>query len=195
MLVVSSKKLSCLTGIGVSNLEKLRKEITIFENFNKLNRLNEESKLVLAAAKNAFEDAKIKLEDIDPTKIGIVMSTMFGSFTSYENFYLNIKRNELRPYEFSTSLASTPVSALSIVFKLKGPCITLGDLKFKSVIDITKLLIESKICEIVLSGLWIYPSATLVSYFGKKIVEFSIVGIFESIENVKKRKVNLYLIV
>lgn len=196
MPVVYSKEFSCcLTGLGIVDLEKFKQEVTKINGFDKSHRLNEDSKLVLLATQLAIENARINIKDFDPTKIGVVMSTMFGSFTSYENFYNGLKADNLQPQEFAVSLASTPSSVISIFFKLKGINITFSGINFCDLIDTAKMLIKNKICEIVFMGFWIMPSPTLLSYTGVNISPFCVVGVVESIEIAKKRKYNIYLVI
>lgn len=138
------------------------KEISLFSKWEKFRQINEEAKLMLIATKNALDDAKVDINKLDKTKIGLVFETIFGSFTNYENFEDSIISGSLRPQEFVCSLTSFVTSAVSIFFGIKGPCITFSGLhSFVDVILYSHQLLKTKICDIVIIGEWIKFSKTL----------------------------------
>jgi hypothetical protein len=149
---------------NVLNSKKF-KEISLFSKWEKFRQINEEAKLMLIATKNALDDAKVDINKLDKTKIGLVFETIFGSFTNYENFEDSIISGSLRPQEFVCSLTSFVTSAVSIFFGIKGPCITFSGLhSFVDVILYSYQLLKTKICNIVIIGEWIKFSKTLSKY-------------------------------
>lgn len=186
----------CISGIGIATKEKLKlheSDLSIL--YDKPHLLNEETKLALLASKEALESAKLdyKRSTLSDTT-AVIMSTNYGSFKNYEIFYESIKNNNLRPQEFSISLANTAASYISIVFKIKGACIVLPGASISQLFKISKRFIEDNLYKIILCGYTVANSKTLHYQTGNQISGIAIIFVIESIEYSKNRNHIQYIV-
>jgi len=175
------------------------KEISFFNRWEKFRQTNEDAKMMLLTTKIALDNAGIDIKNFDRTKVAIIFATTFGSFLSYESFEESILKDNLQPQAFSNSLASSPASAISIFWGIKGPCITFSAAEYAEIdaIILGTELLRNKICDIVLIGGWLKLSKTCLHYFAKKnsISESAVIIIMESLEHLQQRKHYPYTIV
>ena len=91
--------------------------------------LDRSSLLLLSGVKLALEDAKFTINEDDSYKVGIVVGTTFGSFTSISKFMqesLTEGPRYVNPSIFPNVVVNSPASRVSIKFNIKGPCTTLS---------------------------------------------------------------------
>lgn len=175
------------------------KEISFFNRWERFRRTSDDAKTMLVTTKIALDNAGIDIKKFDRTKVGIIFATTFGSFLSYESFEESVLKNNLEPHAFSNSLASSAASAISIFWRIKGPCITFSVTQCAEIdaIIVAAELLKNKICDIVLTGGWLKLSKTCLHYFAKKnsISESAVVIVMESLEHLQQRKHYPYTIV
>jgi len=175
------------------------KKISFFNRWERFRQTNDDAKMMLVTTKIALDNAGIDIKKLDRTRIGIIFATTFGSFSSYESFEGSVLNNNLEPHAFSNSLASSPASAISIFWGIKGPCITFSVTQCAEIdaIIVAGELLKNKICDIVLTGGWLKLSKTCLHYFAKKnsMSESAVVIVMESLEHLKQRKHYPYTVV
>jgi len=133
-------------------------------------RLPDEAKAVHIACKSALRNAGFSAERCLGDRVGIVLGGGFGGFASYERFRSGLgNAGELQPLAFSFSLPCIPASVLSLYYGITGPVISLStavETGATSVLDTAIDLLQSGMCDRVVSGTWYFPSDTALKCTG-----------------------------
>lgn len=82
----------------------------------------------LAAAKMAVDDSGLDIETLDSERIAVILATDTGGINITEticNTIIEKGYKSVNPILFQQSVFNAPASLLSIIWGLKGPCITL----------------------------------------------------------------------
>lgn len=96
-----------------------------FDSLGEAKRLGVFSQYAIAAATESIEDSGIKLEDLDPTRIGVAAGSAVGSFDDIcetaNNFKFNGGYRKVNPLFVPKILINMAAGNISIKFGLKGP--------------------------------------------------------------------------
>lgn len=113
------------------------------------------SKLAVAAAYEAIENAGLSIGQLAKKRVGVCVGTTVGSSMNNEDFYREF-RNGGNPdmVPITRYLRSNPASAIAREFLLKGPCQTVVNAcsSGTDAIGIGLSWIRSGICDIVVAG-------------------------------------------
>jgi len=144
--------------LNSSNSNKIIKDELLKEKSlaRKIRRADRFSKMSLLAAKDAFQDAKLPLQQ-NCEQIGIILTTQFGPHISTFSFLDNIidyNEKEVSPTKFTHSVHNSAVSYISTILNIKGPSITVTKFTtpFLSALLIAKIWLQQKKCKHILIG-------------------------------------------
>ncbi len=99
----------------------------------KTRRLDRLSVWALVASSLAIKDAGIDLNQVDRSRVAVVLATAFGCVELTEAFYLSAAANGWNgtdPITFPETLASAPASHVAMFHSLRGPNITVSNKYF-----------------------------------------------------------------
>jgi 3-oxoacyl-[acyl-carrier-protein] synthase II len=85
--------------------------------------------LAAAAARLAFSDAGLQPEEIDPTRLGIVLAMTFGTLHNITSFYHEAVASgpaAVSPIDFANTVANSPASRTAILLGARGINATLA---------------------------------------------------------------------
>jgi hypothetical protein len=95
----------------------------------KTRRLDRLSAWALVTASLALQDAGIDLNQVDRSRVAVVLATNFGCIESTESFYQSAFRNGWHgtdPITFPETLANSPAGHVALFHGLQGPNITVS---------------------------------------------------------------------
>ena len=77
----------------------------------------------LAAAQEAVEDSKILEADIDPYRVGVIVSSAAGGFNTFEDNHARIMQkgpNKCSPFTIPMMIVNMPSGRISMKYGFKG---------------------------------------------------------------------------
>jgi 3-oxoacyl-(acyl-carrier-protein) synthase len=162
-----------------------------FKNWKKFRSLSPDEKMMMIVCKRALNRGDLSIRDTDGTRVGIVFTTRFGTFTNYEEFEESIREENLRPSVFTHAISNAPASAASIYWGIQGPTMTLPageQTQPEALAHANDLIIEDR-CDLVLVGGWGYRSETYRrdTSDGKEGSEGAVALLLESEEFLEER--------
>ncbi len=115
------------------------------------------SQFAIVAAGMALKDAGITLEEMDPTRIGIVMGCGFGGVTNSAEFlkgYFSQGADGLIPMLFPNTVPNAAAGNSSIEYRLKGPNVTMVQrfCSAESALLLAQRFLEEERADIMLVG-------------------------------------------
>ncbi len=113
---------------------KIAGEVKDFKPFEYMGKkearlLSRFAQFALAASRMAVEDAKIRIENEDNYRMGVVLGTAIGGFEIEEREYAIFYRsgiNGVSPFSVMTLNPNSAVGAITLEFKVKGPNATIS---------------------------------------------------------------------
>lgn len=133
-------------------------------NWGEGRRLPDESRAVHLVCEQALRRAGLGQRRALGERVGVVLAGGFGGLASYERFRAGLgRRGDLQPLAFSFSLPSIPASVLSLYYGITGPVLSLAsELEGGGLcaLETAMALLQSDLCELVITGSCYFPSAT-----------------------------------
>ena len=91
------------------------------------NQLDRVAQLLLVAAREATADAAFELSDAEKKRAGVFIGTGMGGAQSLDDMYMQIYKNNaarVNPLLITRIMANSPASHVSMLYGLRGPCLT-----------------------------------------------------------------------
>ena len=123
----------------------------------KVRRLDRVSQMAVAAARLAFEDAKLPSTSAAAESIGVVLGSGFSGLVSTESFFrglLDMGPSGANPMLFPNTVPNAPASQVAIEMGFKGPNVTLShkEVSGENAIAYAGDLIRHGRAEVILAG-------------------------------------------
>ncbi len=100
-----------------------------FISFKQMKRMDRTSHLAVSAAKMAVEDAKLKIKDEDPERIGVVIGTAMaghGMILEQHNTFISKGPMKIDTFTAIASFPDAPSSQISIELGINGPSFSIA---------------------------------------------------------------------
>ena len=124
---------------------------------HKISTLDRVSQFALYAAGQAIADAKLDMEQVDKTRIGVYIGTGMGGATSMEEGYVHLYRDNadrLKPYTVLMVMNNAAASAIALEYRLAGPNLTFSTACSSSSVSIGEAFqkIRHGYADVILAG-------------------------------------------